>query len=62
MVPSRYPVGSDGEPEPVEHASRVMPNATLVTQDGLNHAQAFRRSDLVLSHVLAFLGRFTGNS
>ena len=36
---------------------RALPNAQFVLLPGLNHRQAFRRSDLVLPHVLPFLKR-----
>ena len=42
-----------------ERAAAKMPNATVVALEGLNHAQAMRRRDLVLPHVKAFLDRVT---
>jgi pimeloyl-ACP methyl ester carboxylesterase len=35
----------------------AMPDASIVALEGLDHAQAFRRSDLVLPHVRPFLDR-----
>ena len=43
----------------LERAAAKMPNATVVALEGLNHAQAIRRSDLVFPHVQAFLDRVT---
>ncbi len=39
----------------VREAYKALPNATVVTQAGLDHEGLFRRSDLVLPHVKEFL-------
>jgi pimeloyl-ACP methyl ester carboxylesterase len=41
--------------EKSHRAAATMPNAMFVSLEGLNHAQAFRRSDLILPHVRTFL-------
>jgi pimeloyl-ACP methyl ester carboxylesterase len=56
-VPTLLYTGTLDEPEPVERAARLMPNGTFVALEGLDHAQALSRSDLVVPHVLAFLAR-----
>ena len=40
---------------PDEEAARLLPNAPFVALDGLDHAPAMNRADLVLPHALAFL-------
>ena len=40
-----------------EQAAARIPDAQVIALEGLDHAQAFRRSDLVLPHVRSFLGR-----
>jgi pimeloyl-ACP methyl ester carboxylesterase len=57
QVPALLFAGTFDEPELVERAARLMPRATFVALEGLDHAQAIARSDLVLPHVLAFLAR-----
>jgi pimeloyl-ACP methyl ester carboxylesterase len=47
--------GTLDNPEPKEEAARLLPNASFVALDGLDHAQAMNRADLVLPHALAFL-------
>lgn len=54
-VPTLLYVGTEDEPDPVERAAKVMPDATFVALDGLNHLEM--RPDLVLPHVLGFLER-----
>src|SRR5680860_85635 len=60
-VPALLYVGGEDDPGPVERAASIMPDATFLRLDGLNHGQAFRRSDLVLPHAHAFLHRVTGS-
>jgi pimeloyl-ACP methyl ester carboxylesterase len=57
QIPALLYAGTEDYPEPVEKAAQVMPNATFIPLDGLNHPQAFRRHDLILPHVLDFLER-----
>ena len=51
-----------GEADPVYSANKEfvarMPNATFFSLPGLNHPEAFFRSDLVLPHVAQFLRSF----
>ena len=56
-APTLIYAGTRDDPEPKERAARLLPNATFVPLDGLDHAGAFGRSDLVLPHVRAFLTR-----
>ena len=59
-TPALIYYGTDDYPDRLpERAAAKMPNATVVALEGLNHAQAFRGSDLVLPHVVAFLDRLT---
>jgi pimeloyl-ACP methyl ester carboxylesterase len=59
-TPALIYYGTDDYPNRLpDQAAAMMPNATVVALDGLNHAQAIRRSDLVLPHVTAFLDRVT---
>lgn len=48
-----------GEADPVYPANKEfvarMPNATFFSVPGLNHPEAFFRSDLVLPHITQFL-------
>ena len=39
--------------------AKLMPNATFVSLPGLDHLQAFERSDLILPHVKKFLVQVT---
>jgi pimeloyl-ACP methyl ester carboxylesterase len=57
-VPTLLYYGTDDYPEsqPAQAAAR-MPEASTVALEGLSHAEAFRRSDLVLPRVRAFLDR-----
>jgi pimeloyl-ACP methyl ester carboxylesterase len=58
QTPTLIYFGTDDYPDRLpERAAAKMPNATVVTLEGLNHAQAMRRSDLILPHVEAFLDR-----
>jgi pimeloyl-ACP methyl ester carboxylesterase len=60
QTPTLIYYGTDDYPDRLpERAAAKMPNATVVALEGLNHAQAIRRSDLVLPHVEAFLDRVT---
>jgi pimeloyl-ACP methyl ester carboxylesterase len=52
----------EGNYEPARRASEAMPNARFVSIDGLDHLQAFFRSDLVLPHVRAFLEEVAGGT
>jgi pimeloyl-ACP methyl ester carboxylesterase len=54
-VPTLIYAGTLDNPEPKAEAARLLPNASFVALDGLDHAQAMNRADLVLPHVLAFL-------
>jgi pimeloyl-ACP methyl ester carboxylesterase len=54
-VPTLIYAGSDDTPEPKRRAADLLPNGAFVAIEGLDHAQAFNRADLVLPHVLAFL-------
>jgi pimeloyl-ACP methyl ester carboxylesterase len=56
-LPALLYVGTNDNPEPYKHAVELMPDATLVTLEGLDHGQGFDRSDLVLPYVLRFLDR-----
>jgi pimeloyl-ACP methyl ester carboxylesterase len=58
-APTLLLVGSE-EPfvAEVERAAAAMPDAAAVVLPGLDHAQTFFRSDLVLPHALAFLGAY----
>jgi pimeloyl-ACP methyl ester carboxylesterase len=46
--------------EPAHRASEALPNARFISLEGLNHLQAFWRSDLVLPHIRAFLRELDG--
>jgi pimeloyl-ACP methyl ester carboxylesterase len=56
-VPALLYTGTLDEPELVERAARLMPNAAFVGLEDLDHAQGLIRSDLVLPHVLRFLAQ-----
>jgi len=45
----------DGNHDFVKKAAGEMPTASFVSLDGLDHEQAFRRSDIVLPHLTQFL-------
>ncbi len=55
QLPALLYTGTFDEPEAVKRGATLMPKATFVALEGLDHAQAFERSDLVLPHVLRFL-------
>jgi pimeloyl-ACP methyl ester carboxylesterase len=60
QTPTLIYYGTDDYPDRLpERAAAKMPDATVVALEGLNHAQAIRRSDLVLPHVEAFLDGIT---
>ncbi|MDX1801244.1 MAG: alpha/beta fold hydrolase [Marinobacter sp.] len=60
-VPCCLYVGEDDPRlDPVRACARLIPDATLVTLPGLNHAFANIRSDQVLPPVAAFLNSVTG--
>jgi pimeloyl-ACP methyl ester carboxylesterase len=54
-APTLIYAGTLDNPEPKEEAARLLPNAAFVALDGLDHAQAMNRADLVLPHAEAFL-------
>jgi pimeloyl-ACP methyl ester carboxylesterase len=63
QTPTLIYYGTEDYPDRLpERAAAAMPNATVVALEGLNHAQAIRRSDLVLPHVMAFLDRVSRTS
>jgi pimeloyl-ACP methyl ester carboxylesterase len=61
-LPTMIYCGSEdeGNYEAARRASEAMPNARFVSLDGLDHLQAFFRSDLVLPHVRTFLKEVGG--
>jgi pimeloyl-ACP methyl ester carboxylesterase len=61
-VPTLVYAGSLDNPEPKEQGARLLPNAAFVALDGLDHAQAMNRADLVLPHALAFLENVATNA
>ena len=54
-----------GEADPycaaVKASAALMPQATFFSLPGLDHNQAFMRQDMVLPHVISFLGPLTPN-
>ncbi|HEY7030125.1 MAG TPA: alpha/beta hydrolase [Thermomicrobiales bacterium] len=60
-TPTLLYAGSLDNPEPKAQAARLMPHASFVALDGLDHAQAMNRADLVLPPVLAFLAGHTAD-
>jgi len=50
-----YVGGADARAPRVEECATRMPQVTFVSLPGLNHAQAYMRSELVLPHILTFL-------
>ena len=54
-LPALVYAGTDDNSAPVERAAQLMPNATFLPLEGLNHAAGFRRSDLILPNVIRFL-------
>jgi pimeloyl-ACP methyl ester carboxylesterase len=59
QAPTLIYAGTEDDPGPKETAARLLPNASFIALDGLNHAAVLERTDLVLPHVAAFLGRVT---
>lgn len=60
-TPTLIYYGTDEFPDALpERAAEQLPDATVVALEGLNHAQTFRRSDLVLPHARVFLDRVSG--
>ena len=49
--------GTRDEPELVARTADLMPNASFIALEGLDHAQAFEQSSQVLPHVRRFLAR-----
>ena len=60
-TPGLLYAGTLDEPDPVKRAARLMPNAAFVALQGLDHAQTFDRSDLVLPPVRAFFAKLAAN-
>jgi pimeloyl-ACP methyl ester carboxylesterase len=60
-APTFVYVGALDNPEPKEQGARLLPNAEFVALDGLDHAQAMNRADLVLPHAMAFLADLATN-
>jgi pimeloyl-ACP methyl ester carboxylesterase len=56
-VPTLLYAGTADDPEPKARAVRLLPNASFVALDGLDHAAAFGRSTLILPIAQAFLAR-----
>jgi pimeloyl-ACP methyl ester carboxylesterase len=56
-VPALLYCKTEDNPEPVRQAVREMPDASFVALEGLDHGDAYTRSDLVLPHVKPFLER-----
>ncbi|MGH2618731.1 MAG: alpha/beta fold hydrolase [Thermomicrobiales bacterium] len=56
-APTLLYAGTGDEPDPVRRAAQIMPNASFVALDGLDHAQGFARLELILPHVQTFLAR-----
>jgi pimeloyl-ACP methyl ester carboxylesterase len=54
QIPTLLYAGTLDEPHSVERAARLMPKATFVAVEGLDHAQTFERSDQVLPCVREF--------
>ena len=61
-APTLIYAGTRDDLERKERTTRMLPTATFVALDGLDHAAAFGRSDLVLPHVRAFLGRVAASA
>jgi pimeloyl-ACP methyl ester carboxylesterase len=60
-TPTLIYCGTNDDPEPKARAAREMPNATYVAIEGLDHAGAINRSELVAPHVTTFLDRHSGD-
>jgi len=55
-------VGSEDRPDGAERTANLMPRATFVLLDSLDHAAGFGRTDLVLPRVEQFLAENVGDS
>lgn len=60
QVPACVYCGTNDNLEPKARAAQAMPNATFVALEGLDHAAAINRSELILPHIIAFLDRHVG--
>ena len=60
-TPGLLYAGTLDEPDVMLRAARLMPNAAFVALQGLDHAQTFERSDLVLPPVRAFFAKLDAN-
>lgn len=58
-TPALLYAGTSDGPDLAERASTLMPNANFVPLEGVDHAHAFRRADLMLPHVP---GSFNGST
>lgn len=56
-APTLLYAGTLDDPDPVQRAASLIPHATFVALEGLDHAQTLSRSDVILPHVLKFLAR-----
>lgn len=54
-VPTLLYAGSEDHPELVEKTAGLIPGGRYFSLEGLDHAMAFRRSDLILPEVTRFL-------
>jgi len=54
-TPALLYAGTRDEPDAVERAARLMPNAAFIALVGLDHSQAIAHSDVMLPRVLGFL-------
>lgn len=60
QAPTLIYYGTEDNPDRLpEQAAALMPRASVVALEGLDHAQAIRRYDLVLPHVRRFLDSLT---
>ena len=59
QVPALVVGGTEESWDEIRHGAEILPQATLVRLEGLNHLQAGTRSDLVLPHITAFLKQVT---
>ena len=57
-LPTLVYCGDHDEPhDAARRAAEALPNATFLSLEGFDHAQAFRRGDIIVPRVRAFLGR-----
>lgn len=56
-IPALLYCGTEDNPDPMRQAAQLMPDATFVELEGLDHAAAQSRHELVLPHVRPFLER-----